>query len=96
MYTVMDLTAKIVGIQLGVTTMVGKRELETSVLCTKINNSAAIAVEELARSRNTTISRLLYDWILDAIKKELGLKTESEILEWARDFELKEAIALRR
>jgi len=71
--------------------MVGKRELETTVLCTRIDNSAAIAVEELARRKNTTISRLLYDWIRDAIEEELGLETDSEILEWARDFELKEA-----
>ena len=61
------------------------------MLCTRINNSAAIAVGELARRKNTTVARLLYDWILDAMEKELGLKTESEILEWARDFELKEA-----
>ena len=71
--------------------MVGKRELETSVLCTRVANSVAIAVKELARRKKTTVSWLLYDWILDAIEKELGLKTESEILEWARDFELKEA-----
>jgi len=71
--------------------MVGRRELETSVLCTRVANSVTIAVEELARRKNITVSRLLCDWILDAIEKELGLETDSEILEWARDFELKEA-----
>jgi len=71
--------------------MIGKRELETSVLCTRVANSVAIAGKALTRRKKTTVSRLLCNWILDAIEKEMGLKTESEIPEWATDFKLKGA-----
>ena len=76
--------------------MVGRRELETSVLCTRIDNYIAFVVEEVARRKTFSVSRLLSERIHDGIEKELGPKTDTEILRWTQDFVLKKAIALRR
>jgi transposase-like protein len=64
-------------------------EVVTTILSTRISSFKAAAVEEIAKRRGTTVSKLLNKWITEAIEREMGLKTETELLMWARDFELK-------
>ena len=66
--------------------MVGIGELYTDVLSIRVDNRVAIVAKELARRRDTTISAFLNELICEAIDKELGLSTDYEIMEWARDF----------
>ena len=66
--------------------MVGRRELETTVLCCRIDKHVSVAVEEVVKRKGITVSRLLNEWIRAGIEKELGLKTDAEILNWSHDY----------
>ena len=63
--------------------MVSRRELETTVLCCRIDKYVSVALEEVVKRKGITISKLLNEWIRAGIEKELGLKTDAEILNWS-------------
>lgn len=61
-------------------------ELNTRVLSCRVDVIIHTIVEELARRKGITLSKLFLEFIRKGIKDNLGLVTHADMLDWVQSF----------